>query len=245
MVFLLAALVGLSLGLLGAGGSILAVPILRYAGGLSAKHAVATSLATVGAVSLVGALVAWREGRLRWREGLSFSVLASLGTLAGVRLAAGLSDRVQMALFLAVMAVAWVSMRRGAPADSSRGPGSRWAWLQAVGVGVLTGLVGVGGGFLIVPALMAIYRFPVKEATGTSLSVIAFNSGIGVVAYSGAIALDVPFTLGFVAAAVVGLLAGLALGRRVSNRRTESLFQGAILGVGLYTLWREVQSALS
>ncbi len=114
--------------------------------------------------------------------------------------------------------------------------------LKAVGVGILTGLVGVGGGFLIVPALMAIYRMPIRDATGTSLLVIAFNSALGVTAYSGTLDLDLAFTLTFVSAAVTGLLAGLAAGKRVGARTTESLFQGFILLVGLYTLWREAST---
>ncbi len=268
LVHILAALVGVSLGLLGAGGSILAVPILRYAGGLSAKHAVATSLATVGAVALIGALLAWREQRVRLQDGLSFAAIASVGTLMGVRLSALLSDSLQMGLFLLVMASALLATRRSAsPATPSRVSSAQRAradkeglsqaegssltshnpsWpsivLKAVGVGILTGLVGVGGGFLIVPALMAIYRMPIRDATGTSLLVIAFNSALGVTAYSGTLDLDLAFTLTFVSAAVTGLLAGLAAGKRVGARTTESLFQGFILLVGLYTLWREAST---
>ena len=245
LVFLLAGLVGLSLGLLGAGGSILAVPILRYAGGLSAKQAIATSLATVGAVSLVGAAIAWREGRLRPREALMFAGIASLGTLLGVRLAVWLSDAVQMGLFLLVMIVALVFMVK----SNGDQPGTEKVtvaatWGKALGVGVLTGLVGVGGGFLIVPALMAIYRMPIKEATGTSLGVIALNSALGMMAYSNSVTLDLTFTAEFVGAALGGLMIGLGTGRRVESRVTKVLFQGSILAVALYTAWREFGALL-
>jgi uncharacterized membrane protein YfcA len=243
LVFLLAAVVGLSLGLLGAGGSILAVPILRYAGGLSAKEAIATSLATVGAVSLVGAILAWREGRLRPREASIFAAIASLGTVVGVRMAVALSDGFQMGLFLLVMVAALVFMVSAdeAPLDLPKAKLSMGAtWGKALGVGVLTGLVGVGGGFLIVPALMAIYRMPIKDATGTSLGVIAINSALGLLSYSNAIVLDWVFTAQFVGAAIAGLLVGLATGRKVEGRITKVLFQGSILVVALYTAWREL-----
>jgi uncharacterized membrane protein YfcA len=241
LTLLLAMLVGLSLGLLGAGGSVLAVPILRYVAGLSAKQAVATSLATVGAISLVGGLLAWKEGRLRWRQALEFALIASLGTFLGVQLASGLSDKVQMGLFLLVMAGALVVMRRPRRLAPSSG-GQAWyvLWGQALAVGVLTGVVGVGGGFLIVPALVAIYSLPIKDATGTSLAVIAFNSLVGMVSYSQALELDWRFTLEFVAAALAGLLGGLAIGRKVESRTTEQAFLAVLVAVGLYTAIHEL-----
>ena len=237
----LAAVVGLSLGLLGAGGSILAVPILRYAAGLSAKQAVATSLATVGSVALVGSIIAWKEGRLRTTAAVQFALIASLGTTLGVRVATLLSDKAQMALFLVVMAVALIAMTRSGPElnDETTTPGWGSIIAQALGVGVLTGLVGVGGGFLIVPALMSIYRLPIKEATGSSLAVIAINSFLGMASYAQSMTLDWTFTLEFVGSALVGLLLGLAAGRKVESRTTERIFFAAVVSVGLYTLVAE------
>lgn len=237
----LAAVVGLSLGLLGAGGSILAVPILRYAAGLSAKQAVATSLATVGSVALVGSIIAWKEGRLRTTAAVQFALIASLGTTLGVRVATLLSDKAQMALFLVVMAVALIAMTRSGPELNAETPTPGWVSIiaQALGVGVLTGLVGVGGGFLIVPALMSIYRLPIKEATGSSLAVIAINSFLGMASYAQSMTLDWTFTLEFVGSALVGLLLGLAAGRKVESRTTERIFFAAVVSVGLYTLVAE------
>lgn len=237
----LAAIVGLSLGLLGAGGSILAVPILRYAAGLTARQAVATSLATVGSVALVGAVIAWKEGRLRMAAAIQFALIAALGTTLGVRVATLLSDKAQMGLFLLVMAAALVAMTRSRPQLSAErpAPGRVQIVTQALGVGVLTGLVGVGGGFLIVPALVAIYRLPMKEATGTSLAVIAINSLFGMASYSQATTLDWVFTFQFVGSALAGLLLGLAMGRKVESRTTERIFFAAVVSVGLYTLVAE------
>ena len=237
LALILAGVVGLSLGLLGAGGSILAVPILRYAAGLPAKLAVATSLATVGSVALVGAVIAWREGRVRYRPALQFSLVASLGTWLGVRLATLLPDKVQMLLFLLVVGAALWAMKR--PSRGQTTPGGLAILAQTLGVGVLTGLVGVGGGFLIVPALVAIFQLPMKEATGTSLAVIAINSGIGMLSYSQTVSLDWSFTLEFVGSSLAGLFLGLSLGRKVDGRTTEKIFFGALAGAGLYTLMSE------
>ena len=238
----LAAVVGLSLGLLGAGGSILAVPILRYAAGQTMDQAVVSSLATVGAVSLVGGLIAWKEGRVRFREGVQFALLAAGGTLMGARLATVLSDRIQMGLFLLVMVGAIVAMKRSKPDVLADAPPRSWASIlaQALGVGALTGLVGVGGGFLIVPALVAIYRLPIKEATGTSLVVIALNSLLGIATFANSMKLDWIFTLEFVASALIGLFLGLAVGRKVESRTVERLFFMALVVVALYTAAREI-----
>jgi uncharacterized membrane protein YfcA len=112
---------------------------------------------------------------------------------------------------------------------------------KALGVGVLTGVVGVGGGFLIVPALVAIYGLPIKQATGTSLGVIAVNSLVGTLTYSSTVALDWGFTLSFVAAALGGLLAGMAVGRKVESRTTQRLFFATLIAVGLFTVVQELR----
>lgn len=242
-VFVLAALVGLSLGLLGAGGSILAVPILRYAAGLSAKQAVATSLATVGAVSFVGAVVAWRQGRLRLKTALVFTVLASLGTLAGARVAQLLNDQAQMLIFVAVLVGAALALARRSRASVSisESPArQKPSFLPALGVGALTGLVGVGGGFLIVPALMTIYTMPISVATGTSLGVIAINSAFGFLTYSQAIPIDHVFALKFAGASVMGLLLGIFSGRKLSEQATSQIFLVAMLFTGAFTIWQEL-----
>lgn len=240
MVFALAVVVGLSLGLLGSGGSVLAVPILLYAGGLSVKQAVATSLATVGAVSAIGAALAWREGRLLIREALLFSVVAMAGTVGGVRLATLISDRLQMLIFCSVMILAAVRMlskksKPSAPSEPS------WTSLpKALAVGVLTGLVGVGGGFLIVPALVSLFHLPMKKATGTSLLVIALNSAVGVAAYLRTVTLDAGFSVGFSVLAAVGLVLGMGASKRIEESRLKGLFGVALLLVALLVLGREV-----
>lgn len=236
--YLLASVVGVSLGLLGSGGSILAVPILKYTAGLSAKQAVATSLATVGSVSLVGALLAWREGRVAWREASIFSLVATVGTYGGVQLAHRLSDETQMGIFVTVMAYAVLRMLQEKKSTEAP-PGTAGAMAKALGVGVLTGVVGVGGGFLIVPALVALFHLSMKKATGTSLVVISVNSFVGTLSYSSEVPLDWLFTAKFVAAAVIGLLLGMRWAQQMSEGKLQRVFAVLLAVVCIYMGVRE------
>lgn len=242
-ILFLATLVGISLGLLGAGGSVLALPILRYAAHLPTAVAVPMSLATVGAVSLVGVLSAGLQGRVRWKEGLTFALIGSLGTLVGVGLAGLLAEWLQMLAFLLVVLVTALRMLRpprgGEPA--AEGPSFGWAGLllRALSVGMLTGVVGVGGGFLIVPALVLLFGFSIREATATSLLVIAFNSGVGLAAYSRVVELDWGLGVRFTAAALVGLFLGQALARKLPAAGLQRLFGLLLLAVGAMIVVQE------
>lgn len=209
----LAALIGLSLGLLGGGGSILTVPVLVYVLGFAAKPAIAMSLPVVGVTSLVGAALHWRLGNVRVATALTFGVLAMAGAFAGAKLAVFVSGAVQLALLAVVMLAAAVSMLRRTRVESDAPASPRPALLVpvALGVGVLTGLVGIGGGFLVVPALVLLARVPMRMAVGTSLLVIAMNSASGFAGYVGTVHVDWGFLAGFTAAAVAGALVGAAL----------------------------------
>lgn len=249
LTYFLACLVGLSLGLLGSGGSVLAVPILKFSAGLSAREAVATSLATVGAVSLIGGLLAWREGRVVWKVAGIFSLLATIGTFAGVELAKRMDEKSQMALFVLIMIIATVRMFRGQSKSSGDEPAVQESgghplafFLKAFSVGLLTGVVGVGGGFLIVPALVALYHLPMKKATGTSLVVIAVNSGVGTMRYSQAVQMDWVLTGMFVAAAVFGLFIGMSFSKKLDDDKLRELFAYGLAVVSFYTLWKEFLS---
>lgn len=194
LALLLAVVMGLALGLLGGGGSILAVPILVYAMGFGAKEAVAASLAVVGLTSLFGAAEHWREGHVRLRIALVFGPIAATGAYLGAHLAGFVSGTVQLSLFGVVMLVAAFFMFRndgpGEDGKESSSDGSVGRLLlrfaaPGLGVGVLTGLVGVGGGFLIVPALVLLGEISMQVAVGTSLLVIAMNSFAGFTGYLG------------------------------------------------------------
>ena len=185
-----AAAVGLSLGLLGSGGAILTVPILVYVVGHGEKSAIAESLAIVGAIACLGAVRAARAHAVDVRSALLLALPGIIGTAAGTRVSMGISGALQLALLALLMCVAAVLMFRGgaAPAQQAsddgaavgRGIGSAWiVLLQGLALGFITGLVGIGGGFLIVPMLVLIRRLPMHRAVGTSLAVITINSVSG------------------------------------------------------------------
>ena len=237
----LAALIGLALGLLGGGGSILTVPTFVYLLGFEVKTAIATSLAVVGAVSLFGALHHRRAGNVRPRLALLFAAAAMPGSFAGARLAVFVSGAAQLTLFAVVMLLAAFFMLR--PARSGRLPDTgrplplARAAVMGVAVGVLTGLVGVGGGFLIVPALVLLGRVPMKPAIGTSLLVIALNSAAGFAGYLGRVEIAWAATALFTLIAIGGILVGAHLVPyvpAVALRRGFAVFLVAMSGFILY-----------
>ena len=236
-----ALVIGLSLGLLGGGGSILTVPVLVYALGFDVKPAVAMSLILVGLTSLVGAAVHWRLGNVRFSSAALFAVLAMTGAFAGARLSALVPSTIQLALLALVMLAASVSMFRRSPRqpeeDASRGgPRARALVPVAIGVGLLTGLLGVGGGFLVVPALALLVRVPMRQAVGTSLAVIALSSASGAVGYLGVVPIDWAFIARFAAVAAAGALGGAAMIRLISVSALRRSFAVLLLAVGAFVL---------
>jgi uncharacterized membrane protein YfcA len=229
--------IGLSLGLLGGGGSILTVPVLVYVLGYDVKQAVAMSLVLVGLTSVIGAAIHWRLGNVRLSTAALFGAIAMVGAFAGARLAVFLTSAMQLGLLAAVMVAASVAMfRRPSPPsamDVSRVAPRPAAYAPvAAGVGILTGLLGVGGGFLVVPALAVLARMPMRHAVGTSLVVIAMSSASGFAGYVGVVAIDWGFVAVFTAAAVGGTLGGTALMRRAPVLVLRRGFAVLLLVVG-------------
>jgi len=226
--------IGVSLGLLGGGGSILTVPVLIYILGYPVKTAIPMSLVVVGLTSLLGAVGHARDGTVHWRAALAFGPPAVLGALAGAHLGLYVSARMQLILFAAIMLLAAASMWagpqrwRGASDPAAGAPARSLTLVGLLGavVGVLTGLIGVGGGFLYVPALVILARLDMKQAVGTSLVLIALSSASGVARYAGAVPLDWRATALFTGLAFVGVLIGTRLARQVSQ---ESLRRGFAL----------------
>ena len=237
----LAFVMGLSLGLLGGGGSILTVPILVYVVGIGVKPAVAMSLAVVGSTSAAGAASHAWHGNVRLRPALMFAPLAMAGTFLGARLAAYLDETAQLVLFGSVMLLAAGLMFRRREARPEAGP-PHWVLVSASGlvVGVLTGLIGVGGGFLIVPALVLLAGVPMHQAVGTSLLVIALNAAAGLVAYAGVVKIPWRTLLGFALAALAGALFGARLARRVSPDRLRRGFAILLMLVAIGVLYEGV-----
>lgn len=261
------AVVGLSLGLTGGGGAIFAVPLLVYGLGLPTRDAVGVSLAAVGTTSLVGFLHRWRLGQVELRTGFMFATAGALGAPAGSRLANSLPETVLLLLFAGLMVFVAVRLWRQSTPSAGAAPGcpvsdraevpacrrdatgglilnSRCAvLLLIVGVltGVLSGMFGVGGGFVIVPALVLFSGMPIQRAVGTSLLVIALVSVSGVVAHLWAGREIAPgFTVLFVLGGVVGLFAGQQIGRQLSGPVLQKVFASAILAVAAFVVVRNL-----
>lgn len=237
-----AVVIGLSLGLLGGGGSILTVPVFVYAMGFEAKEAIAMSLAVVGIVSLFGAISHWRSGNVDLRVAAVFGTVAMIGTYLGARLAIFFSGAAQLTLFALVMLLAAYFMFRphgATPAGAADRAHSPWLIaIEGVVVGVVTGLVGVGGGFLIVPALVLLGRVPMKRAVGTSLVVIALKSAAGFAGYLGQVQVDWGVIALFTSVAIGGTFAGTYLVRYVSQHALQRAFATFLLVMGGFILYQ-------
>ena len=251
---LLAALIGIALGLLGGGGAILAVPIFNYVLGFGAKEAIASSLAVVGVTSLSGVASHWRERNVKLRVALAFGLPAAAGAFLGAKVLAGLlSGAAQLALFAVVMLVSALFMFRDnnnsgkdeqKESESDTGTRKMSVLLVAVGVGVgiLTGLVGVGGGFLIVPALVLLSNVEMKQAVGTSLVVIAANSFSGFLGYLGSVEFQWGLIVLFSVLAVAGSFAGGYLTRFVPQRVLRKSFAVFLVLMGIFILYENRQA---
>lgn len=240
---LLAGGVGLALGLLGGGGSILAVPIFVYVLGFGAKQAIAMSLAVVGVTSLVGAVGHWRVGNVDLRMALVFGAVAMVGTFGGARLAVFFTGGAQLVLFAGVMLASAALMFRDRRAGAGTAPRTGRMPLPLIAiegatVGVLTGLVGVGGGFLVVPALVVLGGVPMSVAVGTSLVVIAMKSAAGFLGYLGQVEVPWAFMGAFTATAVVGVLGGSRLVPLVPQRALRQTFATFLLVMGTFVLYQ-------
>lgn len=253
--YLLAALIGLSLGLMGGGGSILTVPILVYVLGFDPKLAIAMSLPVVGLTSLVGAIGHAAARNVDLRLAAVFGALAMAGAFAGARLAVFLTGATQLVVLAVVMLAAAVSMLRRprrSSADPIAAPGAEQVTNPdqpramalsalipvAIGVGLLTGIVGIGGGFLVVPALVVLGRVPMKQAVGTSLLVIAMNSLSGFAGYLGHFDIPWSFIASFTAVAIGGILAGTYLVRFVSQAALKRAFAVFLLLMAAFVLYK-------
>ncbi|MBK7709426.1 MAG: sulfite exporter TauE/SafE family protein [Acidobacteria bacterium] len=233
----LSAAIGLSLGLIGGGGSILTVPILVYFLGIDAHEAVGMSLAVVGATSAFGAYLHHRRGNLVPSSGLLFGISGIGGALAGSPLTRLVPSDALLLIFAGLMFVVAASMlwrRRNPDAGADRQVDSRKAVAAGFGVGVLTGFLGVGGGFLIVPALVLFGGLAMKPAIGTSLLVIAMNSAAGFVGHLAQTNVDLALTFLVLAIAIGGTIAGTILSHRLAPARLQRAFALLVIGVAVF-----------
>jgi len=241
--YFFAALIGLSLGTLGGGGSILTVPVLVYVLGFDPKLAIAMSLPVVGTAALVGVVTHWRAGNVQLQTAAVFGSVAMIGSYAGARASVLFSGRLQLLILGAVMVAAAFSMLRSSFRDGI-GPSdetpSHPALMLSVGfgVGLMTGIIGIGGGFLIVPALVVLGRVPMKAAVGTSLLVIALNSASGFLGQQGRALVPWGFVASFTGVAILGIIAGTALVQHIPTRRLKQGFALLLVVIGVLILWQ-------
>jgi len=263
-------LMGLLLGALGGGGSILTVPVLVYLLRQEPHAATAGSLLIVGITAAGGMIAHRRAGRVRLAPGITFGVLGAAGSYAGTRLSSSVPPDLLLSLFAGLMLAAAAAMLRrrhgtagqreraaGRPPTPAQASGPRMTWQRAgrgtvlrrglkiiaaaTGVGLLTGFFGVGGGFVIVPALVLVLGFHMPAAVGTSLLVIAINSAAALAARLGSqVSLDWPLLAVFTAAALAGVLAGNRVASRVDPSRLATAFTVLLIAVAAYSLARSL-----
>ncbi len=245
---LLSIAMGVTVGTLGGGGSILTVPILVYALDVDEKVAIATSLLVVGITSLAAALSHARAGRVRLELALGVGVASMSGAFLAGQLASFFSGTVLLMLFGMLMLVAAVSLWRGRretgrAAAARRGSRKQMAGLGFV-VGLVTGLVGAGGGFLIVPALVLLGGLPMRDAIGTSLVVIVLNSAAGFAGHAAHVELDWSLAVVVTLCAVLGSFGGASLGARVPQDLLRRSFAVFVLAMALFIMLNEVPAVL-
>ena len=242
IVALLASFIGVALGLLGGGGSILAVPLLTYGVGLEAKAAIATSLLVVGTTSLFALVQHARRGNVEWRTGAIFATVAMVGAYGGGLSAEWFSGTTLLLLFAGMMGFTGIAMFRG-PGELKANPNAKLpiplVVVEGIGVGMVTGLVGAGGGFLVVPALVLLGGMNMHKAVGTSLLVIFLKSFAGYAGYATHVTVDLE-TAGLVtAAAVAGSVVGGLFASRVQADSLRRIFAGFVLLMAVYVVWHE------
>ncbi|MDD5241525.1 MAG: sulfite exporter TauE/SafE family protein [Sulfuricella sp.] len=260
LAMLAGAATGIVLGLLGSGGSIIAVPALLYLLHVEPKQAIAMSLGIVAITATIAAWDNWRRGNVDVRVAAVFGMFGVVGTFGGTRLGVHAPVVLQLGLFALVMlAAAWRMLKTkkqpAVQATQLAGAGGPGIYIDenenikahlgqiallGIGVGVLTGLVGVGGGFLIVPALVLLSGIPMKTAVGTSLAIVAANSSTGFAGYLGVVPVDWEMMASFTTVTVVGSFAGTRLAHRFSQETLKRSFGVFLVFVATYILLKSV-----
>ncbi|MBW4468337.1 MAG: sulfite exporter TauE/SafE family protein [Pegethrix bostrychoides GSE-TBD4-15B] len=248
---LLAICIGISLGLIGGGGSVLAAPVLIYVMSVPAKSAFAMTLVIVGVASVIGVIPHWQQGNVNLKIVALFAPAAMLGAYLGARLASlpFITPTIQLVTFGVMMLIASITMiLKGAikseksldnvNQDDQHAVVPKWLMiaLEGLAVGVLTGFIGIGGGFLVIPALVVLGKTPMKEAVGTSLIILALKSVTGFAGYFGHVPIDWNLLLSFTIASSAGILLGSYLNHFVSAKQLEKGFGYFVLAVAIFVL---------
>lgn len=241
--------IGITLGLLGSGGSILTVPVLTYVVGQETKVAIAGSLMIVGLISVFAALPYARQKLVKWRTVVVFGLPGMLGAVAGAWAAHFVSDAIQMLVFATLLLVASYLMFKPVKLQDSEREGSERAMIKiAIDgflVGSVTGLVGVGGGFLIIPALVLLGGLSMRLAVGTSLVIIAIKSFAGFVGYLSVLealnlTIDWQIIGMFSAIGVLGSWLGHKLSNKVNQEQLKQGFAVFLILMGVFILYKNI-----
>ncbi len=257
--FIGALAIGLSLGIIGGGGSILTVPVLVYLFGTAPVPATAYSLFVVGVTALVGSAAYMRQGLVSYRTALVFgipslvavyatrsfllpAIPAELFTMGAFTMTRDLAVMLLFAVLMLAASVSMIRKRKATDSDGEINYNYPMILVEGLGVGVLTGLVGAGGGFLIIPALVLLARLPMKLAVGTSLLIIAAKSLIGFTGDVARMSVDWNFLLAFTALAIAGILLGSLFARRIRAEQLKPAFGWFTLAMGGFILLRELST---
>jgi uncharacterized membrane protein YfcA len=244
----LAVFVGIALGLLGGGGSILTVPLLSYVAGMDAHQAIATSLLVVGVTSAVGAISHARAGRVQWRTGLIFGSAGVVGAYTGGLVANLIPGTILLIGFAVMMIATALAMLRGRRSPESSNALHRMpiavVLAEGLAVGVVTGLVGAGGGFLVVPALALLGGLPMPTAVGTALIVIAMNSTAGLAGHLSSGSIDWTVAAAITTAAVIGALVGARLTASIDPGVLRKGFGWFVLAMSSVILAEEIHPSV-
>ena len=225
---------GLVLGLLGGGGSILTVPILVYVLGVEAHAAISLSLILVGGTALVGAFLHQEAARVAWKDGLLFVSFGVPLNFLGAALSRHVSSAVLLLLFGLLMAISGTAMlvKRSEPNPAEK----RNIWpvvISGAAVGFLAGFLGVGGGFLVVPSLVLFLRIPIKSATGTSLLIIAINSALALMGHRRSLHVDGVLLVELIVPALLATYLGVKLTEKLSAQQVRGAFGVFVILLGV------------
>ncbi|MEY4767731.1 MAG: hypothetical protein RL637_370 [Pseudomonadota bacterium] len=249
-VSLLAILIGILLGLLGGGGSILTVPVLVYFADLPAKSAILTSLIVVGITSLIAVIAHAKAGRVCWKTGIVFGMAGMVGAFVGGRMAAFIPDPILLVVFASVMLASSITLLKPQPIQpATRQVGERLCpknlpiaaiIFDGLLVGSITGLVGVGGGFLLVPALNYLAGLPIRAAIGTSLMIIVLQAIAALIGHASHFEINTGLTLWVTICAISGSMIGALGSGKISSHFLKRSFGVFVFLLGCFLLYKEL-----
>lgn len=250
LAILLALPMGLLLGLLGGGGSILTLPILVYALGLGTKEAIATSLLVVAITTAMSTVQHARAGNVKYKVGITFGIFAMIGAYLGGLLAAYIPGQILILTFILLMIVAAIAMLRPRSVVHTQHENQHqpYTWLkimtEGLVVGGITGMVGAGGGFVVVPALVLLAGLDMRSAIGTSLFIITLKSLAGLAGHLGHVSIDFTLAIAVTAPAILGSFAGSWLSHRVQPGNLRKWFAYFVLAMAAFMLYKSIPASI-